>query len=243
MRNKLIAAVEEICVEKYTGAEIIFLAGSLVRGEGTATSDLDLVVMFRSLPRAYRESFRFKQWPVEAFVHDPDTLKYFFLEQDKPSGVPSLATMVSEGIEVPGPNEFSRSLKQLAESVLSDGPPLWNQDDIDRSRYTITSLADDLKEPRSAAESAASGAALFEVLATHYFRSRGLWSAKNKMIPRKLSETDPDFSERFVSSFADLFQAGNAQKVIKIAEDVLAPDEGWLFEGYTSFARREWRSA
>ena len=237
------AAAEQIRAEKYAGAEIIFLAGSLVRGEGTATSDLDLVVMFRSLPRAYRESFRFRQWPVEAFVHDPDTLKYFFLERDKPSGVPSLATMVSEGVEVPGPNEFSQSLKQLAESVLSDGPPPWNQDDIDSSRYMITSLADDLREPRTAAESVASGAALYEALATHYFRSRGLWSAKNKMIPRQLSEADPDFSERFVSSLADLLQAGNTQKVIEIAENVLARDEGWLFEGYTSLAPKEWRSA
>ena len=243
MGNDLVATAEAIRAEKYAGAKIIFLAGSLVRGEGTATSDLDLVVMFCSLPQAYRESFRFRQWPVEAFVHDPDTLKYFFLERDKPSGVPSLATMVAEAIEVPGPNEFSQSLKQLAESVLSDGPPPWNQDDIDRSRYMITSLAEDLRGPRSKAESVASGAALYEAIATHYFRSRGLWSAKNKMIPRKLSETDPGFSERFVSSFADLFQAGNALKVIKIAEDVLAPDDGWLFEGYTSLAPKEWRNA
>lgn len=242
MRKELIAAAEEIRAAKYVEAEIVFLAGSLVRGEGTATSDLDLVVMYRSLPQAYRESFHFKQWPVEAFVHDPGTLKYFFLERDKPCGVPSLSTMVSEGVEVPGATEFSQSLKQLAESVLSEGPLLWSQDDIDRSRYMITSLADDLREPRSVAECQASGAALYESLATHYFRSHGLWSAKNKMIPRKLGEADAELSKRFVSSFADLFRAGITENAIKIAEDVLAPNGGWLFEGYTSVAPKEWRS-
>ena len=52
MRKELIAAAEEIRAAKYAEAEIVFLAGSLVRGEGTATSDLDLVVMYRSLPQA-----------------------------------------------------------------------------------------------------------------------------------------------------------------------------------------------
>ena len=93
------------------------------------------------------------------------------------------------------------------------------------------------------AECQASGAALYEALATHYFRSHGLWSAKNKMIPRKLGEADAELSKRFVYSFADLFRSGITENAIKIAEEVLAPNGGWLFEGYTSVAPKEWRSA
>ena len=101
----------------------MFLAGSLVREEGTPYSDLDLVVVFKRLPTAYRESFHFQGYPVEAFVHDPETLNYFFTEVDRPSGIPSLMQMVVEGVEVPDTTSPALRLKQLAESVLAMGPP------------------------------------------------------------------------------------------------------------------------
>jgi hypothetical protein len=42
----------------------------------SAYSDLDLVVIYKRLPNAYGESFRFDDMPVEALIHDP-TLNYF----------------------------------------------------------------------------------------------------------------------------------------------------------------------
>lgn len=72
--------------KRYRDATAVRAAGSLVRGEGTAYSDLDLVVVYARLPAAYRESFVFEGFPVEAFVHDPETLEYFFAEVDYPRG-------------------------------------------------------------------------------------------------------------------------------------------------------------
>ncbi len=111
-----------IHANRYPDAVAIFAAGSIVRGEGTPFSDLDLVVVFAELPCAYRESFRFGGYPVEAFVHDPATLEYFFLDADRSSGVPTLPQMFVEGIEIPGPSEMSRSLKRRAAAVIEAGP-------------------------------------------------------------------------------------------------------------------------
>ena len=241
MIDDLIAAAADIRDEKYPESRVIFLAGSLVRGEGTETSDLDLVVVYEALPQAYRESFRFRQWPVEAFVHDPETLEFFFYRNDKPTGIPVLMSMIVDGIEVPDSTEFSQAVKRLAETALAEGPEPWSSEETDRSRYTITGLVDDLRDPRSGSECAASGGALYEALATHFFRSRTLWSAKNKMIPRKLHQADADLAARFDSAFKALFQSGDPARVIELAEQVIAPDGGWLFEGYTSYAPKEWR--
>lgn len=57
-------AAPRIWAERYPGAALIIVAGSVVRGEGTATSDLDLVVVFKSLEQPFRESFYFGTWPV-----------------------------------------------------------------------------------------------------------------------------------------------------------------------------------
>src|SRR5256885_4839471 len=105
MRSSLVKVAREIFARKYPDARVLFLAGSIVRGEGTPHSDLYLVVIFDKLTRAYRESFHFQRFAVEAFVHDPETLSYLLFEVDRPTGIPSLAQMILEGIEVPEPNE------------------------------------------------------------------------------------------------------------------------------------------
>ena len=138
MLKELNTITSEIHKTKYLQAKAIFLAGSMVRGEGTSTSDLDLVVVFDRLPYAYRDSYFYGKLPIEAFVHDPQTLEYFFRKVDRPTGFPSLPTMVSEGIEVPEANEFTDTLKRLANSVLNEDPPKWDEKDIANSRYGIT---------------------------------------------------------------------------------------------------------
>lgn len=103
--EKLTEITKQILQKKYPNAEFAFLAGSYIRGEATAFSDLDIVVIFENLPNAYRESFYFQDFPVETFVHDPETLNFFF-EQDAERGIPSLPQMVSEGIAVPTETEL-----------------------------------------------------------------------------------------------------------------------------------------
>jgi predicted nucleotidyltransferase len=196
--------------DRYPDAVAVFAAGSIVRGEGTASSDLDLVVVFASLPCAYRESFRFDGYPVEAFVHDRETLEYFFLEVDRPSGVPALPQMVVEGVEIPAANEMSRDLKQLAASVIAAGPPELDAQIEQRMRYFVSDLIDDLRTPRSRDELVGTGARLYEQLADYHLRRLGLWSAKGKAIPRVLQQVDPELCANYSQSFNSLFTLGDA---------------------------------
>ncbi len=241
VNDELVALASAIHSERYADAQVIFLAGSLVRGQGTSTSDLDLVVVFTRVDNAYRESFEFRSRLVESFVHDPETLSYFF-SRAKQFGVPILQTMVSEGIEIPSSSAFSRSLKGLADRLIAEGPTPWSNADIDASRYAITNLIDDLRDPRSRAEQTATAIALYTALSTHYLRRRGLWSAKDKAIPRELLRVDSDFAKAFEHAFEALFREGNSAKVIGLTEEVLAHDGGWLFDGYKLPAPPEWRT-
>src|SRR5262249_13936027 len=149
MKERILELANATRSDRYADAVAVFAAGSIVRGEGTAFSDLDLVVVYAQLPYAYRESFRADGCPVEAFVHDPATLEYFFLEVDGPSGVPALAKMVEEGVEVPDPTELSQGLKRRAAAMLDAGPPPLDSDSERRLRYFVSDLLDDLRAPRS----------------------------------------------------------------------------------------------
>ena len=220
---------------------MIFLAGSIIRGEGTPFSDLDLVVVFDELPVAYRESFYFQSFPIEAFVHDPETLNYFLHEVDRPSGIPSLAQMILEGIEIPGPNDLSRSLKQLATSVMQLGPPELSEEDVRKLRYDITNLADDIRQARSKDELVAAGAELYEALANYYLRTNKLWSARGKSIPRILGQANADLCLHYTASFDEMFAHGRPEAVVTLVEEILTPGGGFLFEGHRLDAPAHYR--
>ena len=227
--DALIEITKEILRVKYREAEFAFLAGSIVRGEGTAFSDLDIVVIYKELPNAFRESFYFRNYPVETFVQTPETCNYFF-ETNAKTFVPSLAAMVAEGIEVPAKTDLSISLKHLANEYLSC-PPVISAEEIRDTRAWLTDLIDDIRAPRSKEELTATGTTLYAVLANFYLRTNGAWAAKSKSIPRALKKSNPDFQQRFGASFEQLFVAGETETIIKLTEELLAPHGGFLFNG------------
>ena len=239
--KQLTKIIEHLHQEKYPDAEVIFLAGSVMRGEGTSTSDLDIVVVYNKLPCAFRDSYKYSGWPVEAFVHDPETLKYFFSEVDAPTGYPSLASMVSEGVEIPSTSSFSHGLKEMADELLDAGPAAWTAKDIESARYGISDLIEDIREPRNLHELQATTSLLYSALPNFYFRTKGLWSAKGKTIPRRLHKVDPEFAAKFLSAFDAAYRDGRPDDIISLASDLLANHGGFLFEGYKIEAPSEWR--
>jgi len=235
------ACARSIQERRYADAAVVFLAGSVIRGENTRCSDLDLVVVYEQVHHAYRESFVADGWPVEAFVHDPQTLRYFFAT-DRASGIPALASMIVDGIALPCPSELSRAVKQSAVHELQAGPPSWSEQECNFSRYMLTDLIDDLREPRSRAEFQASASRLHEMLANHFLRSQGLWSARGKAIVRRLEEVDRVFAAHFSNAFEIAFASSDPGPLVALAKDVLEGDGGFLFDGYRADAPEEWRT-
>ncbi|HEX7314990.1 MAG TPA: nucleotidyltransferase domain-containing protein [Pyrinomonadaceae bacterium] len=224
--------------ERYAGARVLFLGGSVMRGEATPASDLDIVVVYERLPNAYREAFVYGGWPVEAFVHDAETLVEFF-ETDRRRGVPALMSMVWEGSEVPEASEFSARLKRSARELLEAGPPRWDEEELTLRRYRLTDWVDDMRHPRSGEELVATGAWLYQDAAEFYFRVRGMWSAHSKTIPRRLRAADADFAERFLRAFDALFTEKRPGPAIALVEELLEPFGGLLFDGFRKEAPKK----
>jgi predicted nucleotidyltransferase len=231
-------AAQRVWRERYAGARVIFLAGSVMRGDATPASDLDIVVVFDELPNAYREAFVFGGWPVEAFVHDPSTLREFF-ERGRKEGRPSLINMVLEGLEVPESVELSSELKREARELYEAGPPPFDESELQLRRYRLTDWIDDIRFPRSDEELTASGAWLYQDAADFYFRARGLWAAHSKTVPRRLRETDAAFAAEFIAAFEALFKEKRVEPAIALVETLLAPFGGTLFQGFRMEASRK----
>lgn len=68
--QKYLEIAKKVKDTKHPNCNCLFLAGSLIRGEGTNYSDLDIVVIYDKLEKAFRESFIIEgQFACQEFLH------------------------------------------------------------------------------------------------------------------------------------------------------------------------------
>lgn len=207
------------------------LAGSVVRGEETDTSDLDIVVFDKSINSSYRESLIDFGWAIEIFVHNLTSYKQFF-EMDYKNAKPSMQRMVLEGIILKDEGIID-SIKEEAKEILDKGPEKWTEEIITTKRYFITDVLDDFIGCNNRAEAIFIANTLAELIQEFELRTNGRWIGSSKWIIRSLKQYDEKFTEQFVEAFDDFYQTGNKSKVIHLSEMVLEPYGGRLFEGFS----------
>jgi hypothetical protein len=122
-----------------------------MRGEGNVYSDIDLVVVCPNLPSAWRDSFEMEDFPVEAFVQDPETLRYF-MDMDMQSGCPIMVNMVATSTIIGRDGVAAKAIQEEAQRLLARGPKPLSGPAYDRMRYIISDIADDLRAHRPTAE-------------------------------------------------------------------------------------------
>ena len=240
-RLKPLEIAKNLYREKYSDADCFLLCGSTVRGDDTPYSDLDIVILYKSLKNAKRESFVYKRWPIEVFVHDLETLNYFFEKVDGPSNCPSLPQMVREGILISKESKFSENVKKLANTFLDEGPQKTDSVGINKLRYAITDLVDDIRNPRNSNELMATGGKLLEVLSEFLFKVNGSWSGKGKWCSRELKNINQQLEKDFFRAFDLLFSAKDPSATISLCEKVLLPHGGFLFNGFCLDAPSSWK--
>ncbi|MBB4289680.1 hypothetical protein GGE16_001720 [Rhizobium leguminosarum] len=239
LAERALAAARRCVASRFAGAAFAFVTGSLIRGEGTAFSDIDLVVVFPALERAWRESFTEKGFPVEAFVHDPQTLAHY-LHRDADSGYPIMGNMVATG-SILGPDlERARLIQANVAATLAAGPKPLAGPAYDALRYQVTDLADDLRGTRPPEEIAAIAALLYQKLADLILLGRGAWTGRGKWAPRLMRELDVQLAAEFDVAFR-LAAAGDGARFLALADRELASHGGRYFGGYRQDAPLEAR--
>jgi hypothetical protein len=227
------------CAERYPEAGAL-LAGSVVRGLATPTSDLDIILLFDRLDHAWRETTSINGITTELFGHDPGTLQWFF-ETDAGQGHAALASMVATGVPVGGPPALIDGAKEAAATWLTKGPPPLDLHAIEDRRYVVTDLAEDLRGGGKPGEIMAVAVRLHEALAELTLRAAGNWAGKGKELARQLEAMDPDLALRFEDGFGALFRHGHAAQLLGLVEELLAPLGGPVASGYRREAPADWR--
>ncbi|WP_099355096.1 nucleotidyltransferase domain-containing protein [Fredinandcohnia onubensis] len=231
--NKLthIDAAHKFINKHFPNCQGALLAGSVVRGEATETSDLDIVIFDKNLSSSFRESLIDNGWAIEVFVHSLTSYQHFF-EMDYIRARPSMPRMVSEGIVIKDAGIMD-SIKKEANDLLNKGPEEWSEETINTKRYFITDALDDFIGCSDRAEELFIANTLAELISEFVLRTNRQWIGASKWVIRSLRNYDSEFATHFVEAFDMFYKDGQKNQVIELVDTVLQPFGGRLFDGFT----------
>ncbi|HEY1488451.1 MAG TPA: nucleotidyltransferase domain-containing protein [Micromonosporaceae bacterium] len=216
--------------ERYPQAVYAVLAGSVLTAHRTPGSDLDIVVALPPgdplAPR--RESLVFRDWPVELFVHDEQTLDQWLAKEYR-ERKPSLYRMVGRGTPIVGDPADRQA---YCRAVLDAGPDPMGPAQLEAARYGLTDLLDDLFHAGDPGERQVIAATLWTAAGHHALVAGNRWDGTGKWLLRELRDHDPDLADRWLAAQHD------AAAVEAFARDVLDRLGGPLFDGYQAVAPR-----
>ena len=230
--------------ERYPGAVAAVIGGSFATGRQTATSDIDLLLLFDHVDAAWRKTIVYEGQTVELFAHDPATFRYFCEQVDAPRGTVPLAMMVIEGENILAASALHAGLLALAQALQAAGPPPLDTGNLQQRRYAITTALEDLVDSRDAGEAMAVACGLYGMLADLHLRAAGQWSGCGKHLFRRLQACDAavaaqlDGAQRLLAG--DL--AAGQQAYARVSGAILLPVGGPLLEGEALPAPAHWRS-
>lgn len=225
-------AAANLIETRYPECDAAFMAGSIVRGEGTATSDIDLVVITTRPEAPYRESLIAEGWPVEAFVHSVESVRRFF-QTDAKDRRPMLPMMCAEGVILRDREGVAGQVKAEAQTLLDAGPAPLTPDERDDRRYFLTDLLDDFEGCDRPEELLYIAPELAAQAADFVLAFNGRWSTKGKWIPRSLRRYDSALAARLTTALEAVYCHGEREPLVAFVDAVLAPAGGRLFAGYT----------
>ncbi|WP_052591562.1 nucleotidyltransferase domain-containing protein [Luteipulveratus mongoliensis] len=234
--------------ERFPDVVAAWLGGSVVRGNATATSDLDITVLLDGSPAPFRESLIEQGLPVELFVQTPASLTHY-RTKDQQRRQPTMARLVAESVILVGGKRAEKLRAECAAEVAAGPRPL-SQNEIDAQRYALTCLVDDLVGSVEPMERSVLAYEAWDASARLLLGLEGRWQGSGKGLQRALSDWHRDVdmigdedahsrSEEYETAmvghylFMTLFGIGDAPAgVIQAADGVLSRCGGRLFEGY-----------
>jgi hypothetical protein len=172
----------------------ILATGTIVRGNPSPASDLDLFVIWNE-PKRQRVQRFFRGIPAEIFVNPPHQIEQYF-SNDSREGRPVTAHMFATGIAVHDPNGVVASLQTVARTNLDRGPQLTDES-LTRLRYGVAGNVEDANDI-AVDDPDASLVLLHRAVdgaLSYRFLAGGSWIPRTKELFVRLAQIDPDLAD------------------------------------------------
>lgn len=225
-----IATATTLVKERFPEARAAWLAGSVIAGTATSTSDLDLTVLLDGPPAPYRESVRCAAWPVELFVHTSESVE-LWLARDLARRRPTLGRLIAGAVRLLGEDDVAGPVERSCRTFLLEGPPPLTQEERDSYRYGLSDQLDDLVDADDSQLRTPVAFAVWESAASLLLCEGGRWLGTGNWLARELAAYDAAFAARLHDGLLAAC-LGETELLVRTATEVLDRSGGRLWEGY-----------
>jgi predicted nucleotidyltransferase len=222
---------------QFPDALVALVAGSFIRGEDTSTSDLDVMIVTNQADAPYRAAFRAFGWPIEAFVHTPESYRWYF-QSDVERRIPSLAAMCSEGIVVTDTDGLAERMRTEARALLVAGPPPLTDLEREDLRYALTEALDDLLGTLDRAEGLFIAHQVAEASVALLLLINNRWIGRGKWMVRALRRFAGQEALRLDAALSTYYRSQDKTELVEFARDTLDRAGGPLFDGFFRSGQR-----
>lgn len=223
------ALAERFIAERFPSAEIAILAGSTARGERTATSDIDLLLIGEHLladgAAASAATYAFEGEAFEVFAYTRAGFAEW-AERSIAGFRPTVVHMLVEGAPVRRSADLD-AFRETWSARLDAGPDVTAKDLAFR-RYQLTDIIDDLRDAGDPLERHVLAALTFEKTAELVLLASGDWIGAGKQLPRRLRRLDAARADALAAPLL----AGRFDALADAAEHELERAGGRLREGF-----------
>lgn len=239
MKSRLepIVAAKTFISMHFPHCQAAVLAGSVVRGEATETSDLDIVVFDQTLESSYRESLIEYGWRIELFAHNLTSYRAFF-DQDRQRAMPSLPTMVAESVVLKDTSVIE-TIKREAKDLLERGPDVWSDEMIEMKRYFLTDALDDLIGCQNRQEGLFISSTIGDLICEFILRTNGKWTGTSKWAYRALARHDNELAHQLATALESYYRNNEIDDLVYFVDEAMLPFGGRLFEGFSRGKSKE----
>jgi hypothetical protein len=144
--------------------------------------------------------------------------------------------MLATGHALCGHDGEPARIQARCAEVLAAGPPPLERAEVDRLRYQLTDLLDDLTHSRDSAETLTITATLWTRAAELALHAGRHWLGGGKWLLRELRDLDADLADRWIAAH------GDPAATAGFARGVLDRVGGPLFDGYHATGDRPARA-
>ncbi len=168
----------------------VVLAGSIIRGEGGPTSDLDVYVVVTS-PYRQRRQVLIDNVRAEIFINPPWTIRAYFTEE-RHDGGPATAHMLVTGHVLYRQGSLLDELRSEAAAMLAAGPAALSESALTERRYFLIDLVEDAEDMRRDDPDALAFLlpGIVERSVTLLYARARRWRPKPKRLPSDLNAVD-----------------------------------------------------
>ncbi|MEV5964436.1 nucleotidyltransferase domain-containing protein [Kribbella sp. NPDC051952] len=215
----------QLVEELYPNARAAWLGGSVVRGDASPTSDLDITVLLDGPPAPMRRSLEYGGWPVELFVHTEKSLRYF-ADKDQQRRQPSMMRLVGESVVLLDTDGSGARWQQLGRDEVAAGPKPLTTAELDMLRNGITNLLDDFADA-SGDERTAIASVVWQDAARLLLSGAGRWTGTGKGLLREVVAYDNDQAHALMAGVR-----AEDDSLVTAVDRILDLHGGRLFAGF-----------